>query len=55
MIKDAIKEELLKLIAREKELLEQRVEINNYAQLNNYDCKAESRFIAKLEEFAKSI
>lgn len=55
MIKDAIKEELLKLIVLERKLLTVRMNLNEFVGDDNYDVNCELRFLNKLEDFANSI
>lgn len=55
MIKDAIKEELLKRIKEERGLLTTRIKLNTSMGYDSLDCIAEENFLNKLEDFANSI
>lgn len=55
MIKDAIKEELLRLLRCENELLRKRMTANTACNVSNFDAQAEERFLDKLFKFANSI
>ena len=54
-IKDNIKEELLKMINAEQELLDGRIVVNNRMRLDNYDTTCENNFLSRLKKFVESI
>ena len=54
-IKDNIKEELLKRINDELDIVEKRMQLNNIMHMSNFDALAEQIFLENLKQFAESI
>lgn len=55
MIKDAIKEELLRRLRNEWNILQKRMNCNTACNVSNYDTQAEERFLEEMFKFANSI